>query len=220
MAQSQPESQAFDSSRRRLHHSVEAVDVKPDGSTKLRIKIEPAARTDRSRADSPSAEPQTPTKCTPTLPQSLASPHSPSAYTYRIIDHTCASNPNPNPSGSLHSSSGSGPSSPTKKPSLALLSIPSANTNANANTWSPTVEHQPRPVTLTPEEQHALGFMPLRDDFEVEFDNTAEKALVEVIVPSGASLAAAHLTASSTSTSSSSASASASGSDSLCITYC
>lgn len=187
VAQTQPEQipQAFDSPQRRFNPSIDKIDVKIDGPTKLRIKIEPASRADRSRPESPSPDtPHTPTKATPTLSQSLASPHSPSAYTYRIVDHTSTSNPS--------TRSNAWPASPTKKPSLALLA------HRSTNSWSPTVQHTPRPVTLTPEEQHALGFMPLRDDFEVEFDNTAEKELVESIVPSGASLAA-HLTASSTS---------------------
>lgn len=48
------------------------------------------------------------------------------------------------------------------------------HTTADQEVLSPTLRHPPEPVEMSVTEQQELGYMPLRDDFEKEYDNEAE----------------------------------------------
>jgi len=48
------------------------------------------------------------------------------------------------------------------------------HTSADQEVLSPTLLHPPEPVEMGITEQQELGYMPLRDDFEKEYDNEAE----------------------------------------------
>ncbi|KAK2568570.1 Transcriptional adapter 2-beta [Acropora cervicornis] len=48
------------------------------------------------------------------------------------------------------------------------------HTSPDQEVLSPTLLHPPEPVEMNAAEQQELGYMPLRDDFEKEYDNEAE----------------------------------------------
>ena len=50
-------------------------------------------------------------------------------------------------------------------------------TSVSQDILSPTLLHPPEPVEMSAAEQQELGYMPLRDDFEKEYENDAETLL-------------------------------------------